>query len=153
MFQSYTVVPVFVLAILFNFIYVFSDDDNLSSTNSTSPNSINFTSCNECLQSKCHKEWGGPCIPINDTTPNSQNSSIFQCLMCEEDDEGNAMYYNKEYCESLCHNKAHGCHCNGQCFTCFEVSVPNLTSSDSCNLPTQMFDDKCTLTNYHMVGL
>ncbi|XP_015369090.1 PREDICTED: uncharacterized protein LOC107165395 [Diuraphis noxia] len=144
MFLSYTVVPVFVFAIFFNFIYVYSDDDSSAYRNPNSPTSINFTSCNECFQSKCHKEWGGPCIPINDT--------IIECLVCEEDDDGNALYYSKKYCEKECPNNKHGCFCNGQCFTCFDWSGSNSTSSLSCNLPTQMFDDKCTSINYHMDG-
>ncbi|XP_015370573.1 PREDICTED: uncharacterized protein LOC107166424 [Diuraphis noxia] len=150
MFLSYTVVPVFVLAILFNFIYVFSDDDNLSSTNSTSPTSINFTSCNECLQSKCYIDLGGACIPINDTTSNSQNSSIAQCFVCDKDDKGRFMYYNKDYCEKVCPDKVNGCYCNGHCFMCFKVNVSMPPSTNSCNLPTQMFDDKCKLINYHV---
>ncbi|XP_015366456.1 PREDICTED: uncharacterized protein LOC107163507 [Diuraphis noxia] len=154
MFLSYTVVPVFIFAILLNFIYVYSDetpapvpsnDNNTSTTNSSRPPpSINFASCNECMQSPCHTESHRPCISNNGPR---LNSSTFLCLFCTTDYKGNPQFYSEDICKQNCTDSGKMCLCVGQCFSCVESNDPNLPTVP-CNPPTKMVDDTCALVDY-----
>ncbi|KAL5232869.1 hypothetical protein ACI65C_000279 [Semiaphis heraclei] len=144
MFLSKAVVSVFVFTILLNFIYVYSAEETTTAgAPPTTPEakSKNFTTCEQCLNSKC-LDSEGVCVP------NEDPQSTFQCLECKTDADNNRQFFTEELCKKGCPDVqvTKSCICKGPCYSCVVTAdYPNPNPSDCNYLPIRMANKACEL--------
>ncbi|XP_060842003.1 uncharacterized protein LOC132922473 [Rhopalosiphum padi] len=128
-FLSNAVVSVFtlmVLLIVFNF-------DVAQSADTIKP----FATCQECIDSTCHKNDHHECCPTKQGT--------VLCFKCEQTPEGDKQFYSKTECENNCEDKSK-CTCDYSCWVC---AIKGKVSNMYCDMPTKLYDDSCNLVPYN----
>lgn len=135
MFLSRAVFPLLVSAIMLNLIYFHS---TALSQNTPPPVDGNFTTCEECIASACHKTGNGTCAihPSNST---------FMCVSCKADDPAGPKYPTNDSCVQGCDKTTKKCVCDGPCFSCVDTTD---SQQYTCETPTQMVNDLCSVLPY-----
>jgi len=109
MFPSYPVVTVFFFVILLNIVYMEIHLNN-------KPNTYQFKTCEECMNSSCHIEHNQTCY---DKYKNTKLSKIVTCYTCETEDNE---YYSKKDCKDNCPGNSN-CTCIDNCYKCYPIDT------------------------------
>ncbi|XP_060841984.1 uncharacterized protein LOC132922463 [Rhopalosiphum padi] len=126
---SHAVVSVFTLTVL---LIVFNFDVTQSADTIKA-----YKTCQECIDSTCHKEDKHPCAQTLDGT--------VLCFKCERSPEGDEQFHSKTECENNCQDKSK-CTCDYSCWVC--VKHGNATAM-CCDMPKKVYDDTCKEVPYN----